>query len=113
MRTNQRNFSSRTGAHENAPKRSLFVNYSSNDLVGVTKFFGALAGPIRSAARTFCSFPMMICNQQVVGSNPTAGSSFKLLKAVLLSPEVFVYSYDPASFPTASILSGNFVLPFP
>jgi len=56
---------------------------------------------------------MMICNQQVVGSNPTAGSSFKLLKAVLLAPEVFVYSYDPASFPTASILSGNFVPPFP
>jgi hypothetical protein len=55
----------------------------------------------------------MICNQQVVGSNPTAGSSFKLLKAVLLAPEVFVYSYDSASFPTASILSGNFVPPFP
>jgi hypothetical protein len=34
-------------------------------------------------------------------------------RAVLLAPEVFVYSYDPASFPTASILSGNFVPPFP
>jgi hypothetical protein len=47
MQGNWRNFSSRTDAHKNAPKRSLFVNYSSNDLVGVTKFLERqLAGSV-------------------------------------------------------------------
>jgi hypothetical protein len=32
------NFSSRTDVHENALKRSLFVNYSSTDFVAVTYF---------------------------------------------------------------------------
>ena len=32
-------------AHKDARKRNLFVNYSSTDFVGVTYFFGAVAGP--------------------------------------------------------------------
>ncbi len=68
------NFSSRTFAHENALKRSLFVNYSSNDFDGVTEVFGAVAGLAGESPAPFPLAQLIICNQQVVGSNPTAGS---------------------------------------
>jgi len=41
MQTNWRNFSSRIDMHENAPKRSLFVSYSSNDFDAVSEFVEA------------------------------------------------------------------------
>ena len=83
MQTNCQNFSSRMDAHENALKRSLFVNYrqlfvnySSTVLMGVTHV-GCRACSDRLILTALCSrlFLMMICNQQLVGSNPTAGSN--------------------------------------
>jgi hypothetical protein len=45
MQGNWRDFRSRTDAHKNAPKRSLFVNYSSNDLVGRDEIFWSASWP--------------------------------------------------------------------
>jgi hypothetical protein len=74
MQTDWQNFSSRTDAHENAPKRSLFVNYSSTDLVDARNFADGSWPDLEYSSNNFCRFLMLIRNQQVVGSNPTAGS---------------------------------------
>ena len=51
MQTNWRKCSSRTIAHENALKRSLFVNYSSTVLMGAMQFW--LQKSIRLLAALF------------------------------------------------------------
>jgi hypothetical protein len=45
----------------------------SNDL-GRDEIFWSASWPDPDYSSNICSFLMMICNQQVVGSNPTAGS---------------------------------------
>jgi hypothetical protein len=54
MRTNQWNFGSRTDSHENAPKRSLFVNCSSTDLVVIRNFADGSWPDLKVQLEHFC-----------------------------------------------------------